>query len=391
MRRGGTAVYAFDVTSKPGPSAQPRLMWKYSAADNARWVRAGPTPLAIRVKGRTAPLVVFGAGYDACEDSDDPNTACATVSAGRGIVVMNAASGPAVSGDYRFIDPGSGAGRFVAEMAPVDVDGDGYVDVIYAVDTRGNVWRINTSDPAAGFVGYAHVADWPMQRIATVGQWGAGLFRAPEVHVCAERRRAGDADDDPDRQRRPRKAVVEHQRALVVNRFYGIRDDVTATSGVAAAVGYGVAPPDFYDVTGTASLNPLTLASYRGWFMNLSTTSPPYEQVVTTPLTIAGVTYFSTYQAKANSVSRSCTNLGTARAYQVDFQTGTGIPGQPVMQPFISQGIPPSPVGGVVRINGVLTPFLIGGTAPTVLSPTKIVPKVKPDRKPIYRYERIDG
>jgi len=167
--------------------------------------------------------------------------------------------------------------------------------------------------------------------------------------------------------------------------------DVTATSGVAAAVGYGVAPPDFYDVTGTASLNPLTLASYRGWFMNLSTTSPPYEQVVTTPLTIAGVTYFSTYQAKANSVSRSCTNLGTARAYQVDFQTGTGIPGQPVMQPFISQGIPPSPVGGVVRINGVLTPFLIGGTAPTVLSPTKIVPKVKPNRKPIYRYERIDG
>jgi len=62
-----------------------------------------------------------------------------------------------------------------------------------------------------------------------------------------------------------------------------------------------------------------------------------------------------------------------------------------VMQPFLSQGIPPSPVGGVVRINGVLTPFLIGGTAPTVLSPTKIVPKVKPNRKPIYRYERIDG
>ena len=32
------------------------------------------------------------------------------------------------------------------------------------------------------------------------------------------------------------------------------------------------------------------------------------------------------------------------------------------MKPFLSQGIPPSPVGGVVRIDGVLTPFLIGGT-----------------------------
>ena len=177
----------------------------------------------------------------------------------------------------------------------------------------------------------------------------------------------------------------------MVNRFYGIRDDVTAVTGVSAAIGYGAAPTDFYNVTGVTTLDPLGLSAYRGWFMNLSTTAAPYEQVVTTPLTIAGVTCFSTYQAKANGASQACTNLGTARAYQIDFQTGTSLPGLPVMQPFISQGIPPSPVGGVVRINGVPTPFLIGGTAPTVLSPIKIVPKVKPNRKPIYRYERIDS
>ena len=157
----------------------------------------------------------------------------------------------------------------------------------------------------------------------------------------------------------------------MVNRFYGIRDDVTAVTGVSAAIGYGAAPTDFYNVTGVTTLDPLGLSAYRGWFMNLSTTAAPYEQVVTTPLTIAGVTYFSTYQAKANGASQACTNLGTARAYQIDFQTGTRLP--------------------VVRINGVPTPFLIGGTAPTVLSPIKIVPKVKPNRKPIYRYERIDG
>ena len=391
MRRGGTAVYAFDVTSKPGPSAQPRLMWKFSAADNPSMGQSWSTPLAIRVKGRSSPLVVFGAGYDACEDSEDPSTACAAVSAGRGIVVMNAASGLAASGDYRFIDPGVGAGRFVADMAPVDVDADGYVDVIYAVDTRGNVWRINTSDPATGFTGYAHVADWPVQKIASVGQWGAGLSErrkflyAPSVVVLGTQTTVLVGSGDRE------KPSSGSRAALVVNRFYGIRDDVTAISGVLPAIGYGISPPDFVDVTGATGIDPLALASYRGWFINLSTTSPPYEQVVTTPLTIAGVTYFSTYQAMAPAASRTCTNLGTARAYQVDFQTGTGLPGQPVMQPFLSQGIPPSPVGGVVRINGVLTPFLIGGTAPTVLSPTKIVPKVKPNRKPIYRYERVDG
>jgi type IV pilus assembly protein PilY1 len=391
MRRGGTSVYAFDVSHKPGPTSQPRLMWKFSAADHPAMGQSWSTPLAIRIKGRTEPLVMFGAGYDACEDSNEPNGACAYVAAGRGIFVMNAASGHANSADFRFIDPGPGAGRFVAEMAPVDVDGDGYVDVVYAVDTRGNVFRINTSDPAAGFNGYADISEWPIQKIATVGQWGAGvterrkLMYAPSVVVLGMQTTVLVGSGDRE------KPSASSSAALVVNRFYGIRDDISATSGVTTAIGYGPNPSDFYDVTGVTSLDPLALASYRGWFISLTTTSPPYEQVVTTPLTIAGVTYFSTYQAMSPGGPRSCTNLGTARAYQVDFQTGTGLPGEPVMKPFLSQGIPPSPVGGVVRINGLLTPFLIGGTAPTVLSPTRIIPKVKPNRKPIYRYERVDG
>ena len=91
-------------------------------------------PIAIRVKGHTAPYVVFGAGYDTCEDDDDPNTACASVTKGRGIVVMNAQSGPAVAADYRFIDPGTGAGRFVADVTAVDINGDGYIDVLYAAE-----------------------------------------------------------------------------------------------------------------------------------------------------------------------------------------------------------------------------------------------------------------
>jgi type IV pilus assembly protein PilY1 len=391
MRRGGTSVYAFDVSSRPGPTAQPRLMWKFSAADHAAMGQSWSTPLAIRVKGRSAPLVVFGAGYDACEDSEEPNTACAGVGAGRGIFVLNAALGPTASAEFRFIDPGADAGRFAADVAPVDVDGDGYVDVLYAVDTRGNVWRINTSDPAAGFTGYTNVADWPVQKIATVGQWGASrserrkFMYAPSAVVLGMQTTVLVGSGDRE------KPSAGSLAAQVLNRFYGIRDDVSATSGVVPAVGYGANPADFYDATDASSLDPLAMASYRGWFISLSTTSPPYEQVVTTPLTIAGVTYFSTYQAMNPGGPRSCTNLGTARAYQVDFQTGTPLPGEPVMKPFLSQGIPPSPVGGVVRINGILTPFLIGGTAPTVLSPTRIIPKVKPNRKPIYRYERVDG
>ena len=73
------------------------------------------------------------------------------------------------------------------------------------------------------------------------------------------------------------------------NRFYGFFDNVTVTSGVTPVVGYGTADL-LMDVTGLSndSITPSALASYKGWFMNLSTTAAPYEQVVTTPLTIAG-------------------------------------------------------------------------------------------------------
>ena len=277
MRRGGKSIYAFDVTSKPGTTTQPALLWKFGPSNSASMGQSWSTPLAIRVKGRSAPLVVFGAGYDTCEDSEDPNTACASITAGRGIFVMNAQSGASVSTDYRFIDPGSTAGRFVADMTAVDINGDGYVDVIYAVDTRGNIWRINTSDPSNSFNGYANISDWPIQKIATAGQWGAStserrkFMYAPSVVVLGMQATVLVGTGDRE------KPSSSSNSALVINRFYGIRDNVTVTSGVVAAIGYGSAPTDLYNVTGLTALDPLALASYKGWFMNLTTTAGPNE------------------------------------------------------------------------------------------------------------------
>jgi type IV pilus assembly protein PilY1 len=192
------------------------------------------------------------------------------------------------------------------------------------------------------------------------------------------------------------KPSAASNAAKVNNRFYGIRDDITLTKAadVTAATGYGVISgsadlTDLKNVTNSSALDPSALASFKGWFRELSTTSEPYEQVITTPLTFAGVTYFNTYQAKASGTN-SCVNLGTGRAYQVDFQTGSKLEGLDIMTKFITEGIPPSPVGGLVEVDGKTVPFVIGGPGPTPLSPKKVVPKVRADRKPIYRYQRID-
>ena len=405
MRRGGRAVYAFDATKKPGTGVnQPTLKWKFSDADEPSLGQTWSTPVAMRVKIGTATttLVAFGAGYDNCEDG--AANACDTVTQGRGIFVMDAATGKAAN--YRFFDPGSTAGRFVADMTAVDANGDGIIDLLYAVDTRGNIWRINTTDPNSGFTGYSSVANWPINKIATVSDWTTASERrkfmyAPSVVMLGTQ--ASVLVGTGDRE----KPLASGSAASVNNRFYGIRDDITKV-GAPDASGSTVAnTPSVVNGAGTdadlatankltnvtsatAPVEPTDLAP-NGWYRNLATTSTPFEQVVTTPLTIGGQTYFSTFQAKSSTGKCS---LGTGRAYKVDFQTGVISPnsdGLYLPDTFKSEGIPPSPVGGLVSIDGKTVPFCIGCTGPTVLSPNKIVPKVKPDRKPVYRTQRIDS
>lgn len=404
MRRGGNSVYAFDVTTKPGVDVgptinQPKLLWRYSNADDDRMGQSWSTPVAIRVKGMTAPLVVFGAGYDQCDDSEDSVAACASVTKGQGIVVVDAEKGKSATANYRFIGVATGelsseAGRFIADVTAVDVDRDGYIDVLYAVDTRGNIWRINTSDPSKSFTGYAKVSDWPVNLIAKVSDWTTPsekrkFMYAPSVVVLGTQATilVGTGDRE--------KPSAGSNSAKVNNRFYGIRDDIAITkaSDITPARGYGVVADgvdltDLTNVTKITALDP-TLLKPKGWFRNLSTTSEPFEQVITAPLTFAGVTYFNTYQAKASD-SNLCANLGTGRAYQIDFQTGSALKDLTLVTTFITEGMPPSPVGGLVVVDGKTVPFVIGGPGPTPLTPEKIKPKIRADRKPTYRYQRID-
>jgi type IV pilus assembly protein PilY1 len=405
MRRGGTAVYAFDVTDKPSSTLPPKFLWRFdntASGGNDNMGQSWSTPTIIRVKGVARPLAVFGAGYHECEDDEDPNTKCASAGVGnigKGIVVVDAQNGKSVTS--RFIGVATNeldgsAGRFVADITPADLNRDGYVDVLYAVDTRGNVWRINTSNPTT-FEGYASVNDWKVVKIATVSQWGSdkGEWRkflyAPSVVALGTQATVLVGTGDRE------KPSASSNTALVRNRFYGIRDDVTVVDQGSISVGIGYGPgatapsaTGFKDVTGVTSLDPTALAGYKGWFLTLSSTTAPYEQVVTTPITLAGVTYFNTYRAKSANANM-CRNLGTGYAYQVDFQTGIAPAGKLVATQFVTEGIPPSPVGGLVGVDGKTVPFIIGGPGATPITPSKITPKVRPDRHPAYRYRRIDN
>lgn len=419
MRRGGNMLYAFDASRKPDATRQPSVMWRFGCASPGTGCVSGRSgessmgqtwspPTVIRVKGVDEPLVVFGGGYDDCEDSENPASACADVARGKGVYVMSAQRGS--DGHYRHLTPAPASyttsagtlgimpGRFVAGVAPVDVDGDGHVDLLYAADTRGNLWRIHTSDPASGFAAYPNgVQDWPAPvLVAVVSDWSAGaekrkFMAAPNVIVTSTSQALvliGTGDRE--------KPSAASTAAQVRNRFYGLKD----TFRVAAptpAVGFGQVPPgthlaDLMNVTGRTTVNAGALAVTRGWFLDLYTTSVPYEQVVTTPLTLGGITYFNTYQARQDARDGSCSNLGTARGYQIDFLTGVmqvNAKGDRSPSTYLSQGIPTDPVGGSVHVDGTDRWFCLScGKSSTILDPAALTVAPNARRTPVYRYIR---
>ena len=113
----------------------------------------------------------------------------------------------------------------IADIVPVDVNADNYTDVLYAADTRGNLWRINTSDPAAGYVGYApstwnshtylvaSVSDWSAQASSRKFSYAPDVVTLGGINVVL----LGTGD---------REQPLNRSFATVVqNRFYAFRDE----------------------------------------------------------------------------------------------------------------------------------------------------------------------
>src|SRR6516225_8819463 len=86
MRRGGRALYAFDVTTPTSPT----LLWKKTQSDLIALGQTWSEPRIARIHGNSNPVLVFGGGYDAtAEDA----TTQGTTTMGNAIYVLDAYSG----------------------------------------------------------------------------------------------------------------------------------------------------------------------------------------------------------------------------------------------------------------------------------------------------------
>ena len=378
MRRGGRALYAFDVTNP----ASPLIKWKIGCpnqTDNDSCTSGfsgigqtwSPATVLKAAGSGSTPLLIMGGGYDTCEDYDagtpgGANNNCdIATTKGNKIYVINALTGTRLK--TFDTDRAVIGGVTVVPNTSVAADTDGYQPAIYAytADLGGNVYRIDIGNNAP--------ADWQITKIASLG--------CDTTSTCAANRKFMFKPDviaipginttyaillgSGDRE----KPLLDYDAAADVdNYFFMIQDIPTDTNWPSSKNATPICGSNIIclnlltridtndDPTDTA------LSEKKGWYLVLEST----EQVVTSAITISNVVTFSTHIPEVYDANSCKSGLGTALNYNIFYNNARGansIDGIPYRSGEIEGGgLAQSPVGGLVKLDdGSVAPFLFGG------------------------------
>ena len=344
MRRGGRAVYAFDVSDKMAPA----LKWKAGCAgadDSACTPGAselGQTwsaPVAVRTMGYVngaVPLLMMGGGYDNCEDADQHS--CTSLSKGHNIAVLDADSGAVVKvlntergvvGDVRIVLDANGLGKYA-----------------YAADLGGNLYRID--------MGAVAPQNWHLTKVAALGCATADMacrsnrkfMFAPSVIEEADGSISlylGSGDRE-----KPLGSLYYQYTSGVANYFFKVIDKPEDPTWLTSEAwsncgGQALICLDSLSPAGSTDENMMSpcggaQSDKKGWYLALR----PTEQVVTRAATRFGVTTFSTHMPAVYQPGSCTSNLGTAHVYNLD--VGTAAPVRGTCSDVVTGGgLPPSP------------------------------------------------
>lgn len=365
MRRGGRALYAFDVTT-PG---SPALLWHKgcpNAADDTGcstgFSGIGQTWSSMKslyatgYGSGTSPLLIMGGGYDTCEDDDagtvgGKNHNC-TVAATKGnkVFVLDAATGAVVK-EFP-------TDRAVIADSTIVRDAAGKAKYAYTADMGGNVYRMA--------FGTGDSSTWTITKIASLGcdtpaactdsVANRKFMFAPSVATTGDETYyvlLGSGDRE-----KPVKEYVSSKS--VTNYFFMLKDKPSATDWLSSETcGANVmCKGSLLDILTSATPSDAELAAKKGWYLGLTST----EQVVTSSVIIFGVVTFSTHQPAVTAANACTNNLGTTRVYNIGYLNAASANGtNSRYEDLVGDGLPPSPVAGQVKLdNGQIVPFCIG-------------------------------
>jgi type IV pilus assembly protein PilY1 len=363
MRRGGRAIYAFDVSD----ATDPVLKWKKGCGclTNCPEPRTGvddescttglddigqtwSSAIDLKASGYGSgndPMVIFGGGYDVCEDVDT-NTPCASGAKGDHVYVLDADDGTWL----KTFNTNRGV---AADITVVKDTATGLAKYAYVADLGGNVYRIDIGADAPD--------DWTMTKIASLGCGSGGtncnrkfMFRPDVVYedgIYYILIGSGDRE----------KPLRNYTNAFnVKNYFFMLMDKPSDPSWFSTP-----ATVDSLLLINTTS-DPVfaDVEAHKGWALALK----EGEQVVTSAFTVYGNVSFSTHEPAAPASATACPcgkspNLGTARAYNIRYRNAAASPDHDDRYAEVQGGgLSPSPVGGLVKLDegNLIVPFCIG-------------------------------
>ncbi len=412
MRRGGRMLYALDVTD----SANPAFKWRQGCPNlgndtgcTANMEGIGQTwsaPVVAFIKSYkdadnvNLPVVIIGGGYDGCEDDDNSTPACGTTKGNR-VYIMDANTGALIK---TFNTTRAVAG----DVSVIDIDNDGFIDYAYAADTGGSVYRISFIDGPLTRLALT-TANWRSTEVAytkrallaPITEGGRKFLFAPALFYTSQKMYVALGSGDREHPLKTNYPYVAGTR--IENRFYVYKDDLTVAIPLL---------PDNMDALDDYTLNTVCNAAdniypastKKGWFIKLKKGNG--EQTVTSALIAGGLVAFSTNYPLETGASCS-TKLGDAHGYLINLFSGSGAIGVDGTcggdraSKYIGGGLPPNPVlatgvqigtGDDAKVVTVMfgTPGKDGVGTPMTLTPEKLRPAVRPNRKKAYSYTKSD-
>ena len=406
MRRGGRAIYGFDVTNSLTTPTSPGLLWRIGCAGSSdtdcttdmsgigqTWSSLKPFTTAGYGSG-SSTLLIFGGGYDTCEDHDASgvNNNCTSTSKGHFVYVVDATSGAVVKAfdlDAALGTSASGRSRGVVADVTLVRDGDGQLIYGYTADLGGNVYRLTFAGPPA---------DWTVRQIAALGCDSTAACTANRKFMFAPSVVAlpdgyGIMIGSGDREK-PLSEATYPGATSVANHFFMFHDKPALTAGTVTGTWPGnntcgaaiICRASLWPITDASTPTTAQLLTKSGWYLALASK----EQVVTSAVTIFGVVTFSTHQPAAVATGTCNSNLGTTRVYNINYTNAASANGTANRYEDVAgDGLPPSPVAGQVTLdNGRTVPFCIGCSPDSPLEgklPTSMSGVVQPKGR-LYWY-----
>jgi len=357
-RRGGNNIYALDLTSDVTSESDtfvPKFLWRIEggSGDFSRLGQTWSQPVLATINvdsgsgTETKEVLIFGGGYDSTLDNSSvytPDDNGGNDFMGNAIYIVDpedgtqilSISGSSSSADIQVSDMSY---SIAASIRTLDGDLDGVIDRLYAVDTGGQVWRV---DLAALEVAESNPKSTTrVGKLAEIGSSSSDstkrrFFDAPSVVQVTDTLFSNESDYDyvlvgSGYRAHPLDTEVE-------DRFYAFRDFFTGANemedfdsdnvsesedGYPQISGSAYNDSDLIDVTSTIlESSDSTHKEAGGWFYDFTDAGTTGEKVLSAPVTAGGIVTFTTFSPEETSSGDACgASLGLGTAYNFDILT----------------------------------------------------------------------